>query len=70
MALASERTTGLALPYFSASTKRRPGPVKANTAGTADVHGAGRAATAQHAHGAGPGRRQAGHWVGRSTPLV
>ena len=70
MADASERTTGLALPYFMASTRRRPGPLKASTAGVAADGGAGAAATAQRAHGAGPGRRHDGHCVERSTPVV
>ena len=61
MAPASAATTGLALPYFKASSRRRPEPVKASTAGTAADPGAGAAVVAHRAHGTRPGRRQDGH---------
>jgi hypothetical protein len=70
MAPASDRTTGLAFPYFSAKSSRRPGPLNASTAGTAAARGAGATAAAQREHGAGPSRRHTGHWAGRSTPPV
>jgi hypothetical protein len=70
IARANDRTTGRALPYLRASTRRRPPPENERTAGTGANAGADSTVAAHRTQGASPGRRQIGHWTGSSTPPV